>query len=375
MDHVLIVDDEPNVAFFLSKALERREQGYRVSIAQSGEEALEVLNNKPVDLLVTDLRMPGISGLELIRWVRASSPSTRTILITAYGNDEVEEAARRLEAYRYITKPFDISDFTEAVQGALGDVAISQPGLTVLSDKTFDAIIEQLDGLRQEVGARCIFLADMQGQCLAEAGYTEGLKPATLLALLAGGFATSGELARRFGDGEAINLNFHQGSRHEIYSVNVGDHLFTALVYDRERQKSRIGIVWLYTQRMIERLLSILSTAEAKSSATAMNADFGSAVMTELDTLFLEEGEGEGAEDRPISEREAEPRPSLPTRSAGSARGTGERASSPDLSDGRREERVEDKSTEADGSDSELFGLEEAIARGLIPPEFGGETV
>jgi len=117
--HILIVDDEPKVAFFLRQALERLNRNYRVTIAHSGEEALEVLGRSSLDLLVTDLRMPGISGLELIRRVRESSPQTRVILITAYGSEEVKVEAYRLDAHGYITKPFDIEQFAEVVQEAL----------------------------------------------------------------------------------------------------------------------------------------------------------------------------------------------------------------------------------------------------------------
>jgi DNA-binding response OmpR family regulator len=286
--NVLIVDDEPKVAFFLSKALERSNRDYCVSVAHSGEEALEMLNQSPVDLLVTDLRMPGISGLELIRWVRASSPQTRTILITAYGNDEVEAETRRLEAYRYITKPFDIGDFTQAVHEALSDVAVSRPGFVVLSGESFEVIAQQLDRLRYDVGARCILLADMQGQRLVEVGDVSSLNTSTLLSLLAGGFAASVELERQFGGGEAVNFNFHEGVHYEVYSANVGDSLFLAIVYDRRVQTSRIGIVWLYTRRTIERLRAIISTAETATPVQPLDEDFGSSLMTELDTLFTE---------------------------------------------------------------------------------------
>jgi DNA-binding response OmpR family regulator len=286
--HILIVDDEPNVATSLGKVLEHSDQGYRVSIAHSGEEALELLDHSPVDLLITDLRMPGITGLDLIRWVKASSPQTRTILITAYGNDEAEVEARRLEVYRYVTKPFDVGDFVQTVQEALQGVAASQPGLTTLSDESFEAIVRQLDDLRRDVGARCIFLADMQGQRLAEVGNTEGLDAATLLSLLAGGFATSGELARQFGSGQAINLNFHEGSRHEIYSANVGEGLFLIMIYDRRIQASRIGIVWFYTQQAIESLLSVISTAEASVPERSLDLDFGDSLKAEMDMLFLD---------------------------------------------------------------------------------------
>jgi len=285
---ILIVDDEPKVATSLGRVLEYSNEDYDVHIVHSGEEALELLEHSPVDLLITDLRLPGITGLDLIRWVKASGPQTRTILITAYGSDEVEAEARRLEAYRYVTKPFDVGDFAQTVQEALRGIAISQPGLTILSDESFEAIVLRLDDLRRDVGARCIFLADMQGQRLAEVGNTEGLDAATLLSLLAGGFATSGELARQFGSGQAINLNFHEGSRHEIYSANVGAGLFLIMIYDRQVQASRIGIVWFYTQQAVEALLSVISTAEADMPGRSLDLDFGDSLKAELDTHFFD---------------------------------------------------------------------------------------
>jgi CheY-like chemotaxis protein len=366
--HILIVDDEPRVAYFLSKALEHSNRDYRVSIAHSGEEALDVLNRSTVDLLVTDLRMPGISGLELIRWVRASSPQTRTILITAYGNDEVEEEARRLEAYSYITKPFSLEDFTQAAQGALRDMAVSQPGLVVLSDESFEAIALELESLRDDVGARCILLADMLGQRLAEVGVTKGINTPTLLSLLAGGFATSGELARHFGSGQAINLNFHEGTRYEIYSANVGDNLFLAMLYERQSQASRIGLVWLYTRRAIERLLSILSTTQAAAPAQSLSTDFGSSLMTELDTLFpgphsQPESHPRRADDRIRATDTGRFSPTVPSEPALSeVEGTS--PSSPPV-------MVEAKHADGSESEKELLDMDDAIARGLIPPNLG----
>ncbi|MEA3338882.1 MAG: response regulator [Chloroflexota bacterium] len=344
--NVLIVDDEPKVAFFLSKALERSNLDYCVSVAHSGEEALEMLDQSPVDLLVTDLRMPGISGLELIRWVRASSPQTRTILITAYGNDEVEAETRRLEAYRYITKPFDIGDFTQVVQDALSDVAVSRPGLVVLSGESFEAIAQQLERLRYDIGARCILLADMQGQRLVEVGDVSSLDTSTLLSLLAGGFAASVELARQFGGGEAVNFNFHEGVHYEIYSANVGDDLFLAIIYDRRMQTSRIGLVWLYTQRTIEQLLTVHLTVEAAAPVESLDADFGSSLKAELDMVLTEEPDL----DSPL----LGVGPTPPGR--------------PALNDG---EKAEDGRFEEKGAERELLDMETAIARGLIPSNFG----
>lgn len=215
--HVLIVDDEPRVAHYLSETLEGPDYPYRVSVAQSGEEALKILQESSVDLLVTDLRMPGMSGLELMRWMRELSPGTRSILITAYGNDEVEAEARHLEAYRYLTKPFSIADFRQAVEDALQDVIVSQPGFTILSAATFEEIMQQIEALRRDIGAHSIILADMQGQRIGEVGPSPEINMATLLSLLAGSLSIDDELGRHFGDGETGAPRYHQGEHFEIW--------------------------------------------------------------------------------------------------------------------------------------------------------------
>ena len=353
------MDDEPTVAFFLGKALERANPSFEVLTAHSGEEALEILNQSAVDLLITDMRMPGISGIELIRWVKASSPHTGTILITAYGNEEVEREVAEVQADWYIPKPFTLRQFTHAVENALVDKTAAappaeRPTLVVLSDEVFDEVIQHLEDLRFEISCRCIILSDMQGQLLTSVGDTSGLDTATLLALLSGGFVASTELARRFGDGKALNLNFHEGTRYEIYSANIGDDMFIAIVYDRTIQTSRIGIVWLYTRRLIEELTAVLTDAATNATVQQphrLGDDFGTSLTAELDSLFpstADEGEEEEETDVPEAiEEEPEERP----------------APSP-------EPPSPPEGETPDGETSrELFSLEDAIARGIIPPE------
>lgn len=119
MKRILVVDDEKTVAFFLSETLAELGLEYQVHTASSAEDALCKIAAEPFNLVITDLRMPGMSGLELIAQVRQISPGTRTILITAYGDDDVEAEARRLGVYDYITKPFQMDRFTQMVERAL----------------------------------------------------------------------------------------------------------------------------------------------------------------------------------------------------------------------------------------------------------------
>jgi two-component system response regulator HydG len=114
---VLIADDErPNLES-LAKIFSR--EGWRVSTAESGGEALEILRREPVTVLVTDLMMPGMSGEELLRAAKAISPETEVVLMTAYGTVETAVAAMKQGAYDFITKPVRRHAVVKSVRQAL----------------------------------------------------------------------------------------------------------------------------------------------------------------------------------------------------------------------------------------------------------------
>lgn len=118
---ILIVEDEPGIALALCRALEHPLGGnHRVEISPVGETALAKLQAERYDLLVTDLRMPGMSGLELIRRGCRISPEMRTMLITAFGSPEIEGLSHELGAV-YLPKPFGAWEFISAVRRALGE--------------------------------------------------------------------------------------------------------------------------------------------------------------------------------------------------------------------------------------------------------------
>ncbi len=285
---ILIVDDEESVVFFLGENLSNLGAEYEVKTACSGEEALEKMSVHHFDLVITDLRMPGVDGLELVEQVRAHYPQTRLILMTAFGSDQVEAEARRLQVYRYITKPFRVEDLVDAARQALGEMAISQKGVLVLSDERFEAITRCLSDLRFEIGAQCILLADIMGQLITQVGLTTSLEVDVLTSLIGGGFATTFEVARRLRQDQAFNLNYQEGNRYDIYSSNVGDNLFLTIIYDKRARSSRIGLVWLYTKRAIKKLLEITSVAEVARIEELLSDDFGTSLSRELDSLFDE---------------------------------------------------------------------------------------
>ncbi len=100
---ILVVDDEPVARQSLSDIL--RLEGYTVSSVGNGQSAVEFVRTHPVDLMIVDLRMPGMDGLEVVQVVNQVSPDTEVILLTAYGSIETAVQALRLRIHDYLLKP------------------------------------------------------------------------------------------------------------------------------------------------------------------------------------------------------------------------------------------------------------------------------
>ena len=118
MQRILVVEDEADLRKVLATLLKRG--GYTVDLAESGEVACERLGREIYDLVITDLRLPGANGLEVLRTCKGLYPDTPVIIITAFSTDEAAEEARRLGAFNYILKPFDTDKIMADVGIALG---------------------------------------------------------------------------------------------------------------------------------------------------------------------------------------------------------------------------------------------------------------
>ena len=132
MARILVVDDEPGIREFLQIMLER--EGYEVSSAENGTEAISRFKKKKYDVVIADIKMPKVSGLEVLSSVKELSPETSVILITAHASFESAVEAMNEGAYDYITKPFNVDEIKVTVSNALqnnggsGDVGGSKKG-------------------------------------------------------------------------------------------------------------------------------------------------------------------------------------------------------------------------------------------------------
>lgn len=117
MPTILVVDDKDSMRNMLAETLV--EEGYRVDCAPDGRRALELVRNKSYDLVLTDLKMPDVDGLEVLGGVKESDSDTSVIVMTAYGTIEDAVAAMKKGAYDFITKPFDTDHLCVLISRAL----------------------------------------------------------------------------------------------------------------------------------------------------------------------------------------------------------------------------------------------------------------
>ena len=113
---VLLVDDEEDFVRTMAERMEMRDLGSNVAL--DGEQALTMLEDEIPDVMVLDLRMPGMGGMEVLRQVKEHYPAIAVIIMTGHGSDEEEVEARRLGAFEYLRKPVDFNDLMETISRA-----------------------------------------------------------------------------------------------------------------------------------------------------------------------------------------------------------------------------------------------------------------
>ncbi|MDR3709569.1 MAG: sigma-54 dependent transcriptional regulator [Capsulimonadaceae bacterium] len=115
--HLLVADDEPSIRRVLEAIFTK--DGYTVHIAENGRKALDVATHQPISVLITDLIMPDMNGVDLLKKVREKKPDVVVIMITAYGTIKTAVDAIRYGAAEYITKPFDVDEIRAVVARAV----------------------------------------------------------------------------------------------------------------------------------------------------------------------------------------------------------------------------------------------------------------
>ena len=135
MKNILLVDDERSLLLSMAEGLEAFVKDFKVHTAMNGREALEVFDSHPVDVVVTDLRMPEMEGFELLDWMRERHPEVPAIVLSAFVTPRIEDKLREMGAAEVLAKPLDFRKLAASILAALAGRDGAGTGEATLADR------------------------------------------------------------------------------------------------------------------------------------------------------------------------------------------------------------------------------------------------
>ncbi len=269
--NILVVDDEKGVREGLKRILATHD--YAARAAGDANEALDMLAGDSFDLVLTDLQMPGMDGLDLLEEIKRRSPQLPVIIITAYGTMDVVIQALRHDVSDFVTKPFRAEEILTIVDREVARHEAVAPmedmgaplGLQ-FSSQQLDEIEQMLAQLRAETAARCVLLIESTGHLIDAKGVIDDLNVAALASLVAGDFAATSSIASLIGEDDAFRMNYHEGEYYSVYSAQVAPQVFLLIIFG---QDIKLGSVLYYAKQVVPDLREVASQGVERPPSTA----------------------------------------------------------------------------------------------------------
>lgn len=230
---ILLVEDQPQAAHALLEGLASLGPAVTAHGAPSAEAALRALQDAPFDMLIADVLLPGISGLELMARFRRHNPATRVILLSGAQDESIRSQVARSGADGFFFKPVELADVLDAVERQLGLVKTILPTeLSVIKNSQDSAsIAQQLAELRFTLQAYSALLIANDGQVLARAGVLPNpAVEATLITHMLSAIQASQRMGSLLGAAEPDDLLAIRGASEHVYFASLGSGRCLAVV-------------------------------------------------------------------------------------------------------------------------------------------------
>ena len=284
---VLIVDDQRDARLMLRAGLETLELDMGVIDVPSGEEAMLVLSKQRIDLLVVDVRLPGMSGLELKQRASIKNPDTRLILITGVSDPEIQRQVAEAGASAYFYKPVAILDFLEAVQSCLEGipprkaVAPEEPPAQIPPRETLsDALV----GFCREVNAVGALVFDSSGAIQAQSGdWPLPALPKDLIPIMLETLRNGNRILSLLGSEQEQDLYSFKGSEYDLFLSHLPQQSGLLFGIRSGLESAQIG-------RVIENLRGFISRLPAEQFVLVEpgSADSSGAPVAEVESETLD---------------------------------------------------------------------------------------
>ena len=273
--NILVVDDSEAICRALRDLLTM--SGYTVRTAPSGERALQILETASMDLVITDLKMSGISGIQLLKKIKEKTPALPVVILTGFGDlDSVVEAMRNGVA-DYLKKPFSVNEVIQVTERelkrskqllaaaavptawAVPATAAPQPKrIFIFSAREAGGIDKVLSALRAETTAESVLLIEETGHVISAKGISNERDMPSLAALVVASRSTNSQMASLLGEGESFALNYLEGQRVAVYSAGISQRLLLVVVVPKLVKQ---GAVWMYAKKAAADIEKIVASA------------------------------------------------------------------------------------------------------------------
>jgi len=265
---ILLVDDQRDIVRLLHSTLQTLGHELELVDAPSGEEALLEASRRHIDLLVADYLLPGISGVELMRKIKARNTELKVIFISGITERKARDEMLNAGAVAIFDKPIPLADFLDAVERSLGLVrTIFPPESGTDVDEHRQTLSELLAGFRQKIKADAVFLISDRGRVLARAGdlYDRSMEVSMLSALMAI-YAAGLKVSRFIRQEHLDNYHVFRGGDHDLILIPV-DSAHALLLAGKELANSDRIIQtvegMLFVRGDVENVLQSLGVAPA----------------------------------------------------------------------------------------------------------------
>jgi CheY-like chemotaxis protein len=263
---ILLVEDQPEVSRMLRASLELSGRGYIVVDVPSAEDALFELGRGPIDLLVTDVVLPGISGIDLLTKTRQLNPDAQVIIITGHPSQEMKDRAEEQGVFAFLAKPIVTSYFLEAVERALATREYPIALVKVQAEK-IPLMEKSLEEIRLELGAEATLLLDERGKIVVQTGDIGGLDFEGSLPTVMAAFSAGLKTSNLLGSLLPGNIQYFDGDTHDLYLTNVGAFFALLIIIRSDQEHVKMGAVVHYGRKTAGELVDILSSSSAEEAA------------------------------------------------------------------------------------------------------------
>jgi DNA-binding response OmpR family regulator len=272
---ILVVDDYFQMLEFLRSVLEFSHHEYQVLAVPSAEEGVLELRRTKFDLVITDVRLPGMSGFDMVRKIKQLKPDIPIIMITAYSTEQGRKEAEELGVKRYFKKPLDPDELLAAVHSILYGAEVKAEEEEPESEGVSLPIEvrRRLETLRSDTGARYVMLSTSAGEILDDGGGGQALDLPGLAVGIAESMETSFHLARQLDSPEPFTIQYQSGRSYDLYYANVGRDYIVSIFFDAKARRGRLGTVWVFAQRAISDLRELLAEREAAAASVVVEIE------------------------------------------------------------------------------------------------------